>query len=69
MAKTKTRDQILAMKDEAVRFVRDVVGDPDRASEIADESVESYAERKGIRFPTRLRDLTGGTVCQKRQEV
>lgn len=27
-----------------------VVGDPDRSSEIADESAESYAQRKGIRI-------------------
>jgi len=46
--KTKTRAQVEAMKVKAVRFMVDVRDDPDRASEIEDESVESYAQRKQI---------------------
>ena len=46
--KRLTRDQLQARKEKAVRFVRDVLGDPDRAEEIADESLESYAQRKRI---------------------
>jgi hypothetical protein len=46
--KSLTRDQLQARKDKAVRFVRDVLHDPDRAEEIADESLESYAERRGF---------------------
>jgi hypothetical protein len=46
--KQLTRDQVQAKKDKAVRFVRDVLGKPDRAGEIEDESLESYAERKEV---------------------
>jgi hypothetical protein len=46
--KALTRDQLQARKDKAVRFVRDVLGDPDRAAEIEDESLEDYAERRKI---------------------
>jgi hypothetical protein len=42
-----TYDQIEARKDKAVRFLRDVVGDDDRADEVEDESPENYASRKG----------------------
>jgi hypothetical protein len=45
-----TRDQLQARKDKAVRFTRDVLGDPDRAEEIADESLDDYAERRHIRY-------------------
>jgi hypothetical protein len=42
----------------AVRFTRDVLQDPDRAEEIADESLEDYAERRGIQItnPSRRRN-------------
>lgn len=46
--KLKTLDQVESMKAKAVRFVRDVLGDEDRAEEIEDESPEDYAERKRI---------------------
>lgn len=41
-----TREQVEGRKAKAVRFVRDVLGDPDRAAEIEDESVDDYAERR-----------------------
>jgi hypothetical protein len=44
--KQLTRDQVESRKEKAVRFVRDVVGDPGRADEIEDESLEDYAERR-----------------------
>jgi predicted RNase H-like nuclease (RuvC/YqgF family) len=44
--KQLTREQIEGRKEKAVRFTRDVVGDPERADDIADESLESYAERR-----------------------
>lgn len=47
---TKTLDQVERMKDKAVRFVRDVIGDHERADEIEVESPEDYAERKGLRI-------------------
>jgi hypothetical protein len=37
-----TREQLEGRKEKAVRFTRDVVGDPDRADEIAEESLEDY---------------------------
>lgn len=48
MPKTLTRDQLQSRKEKAVRFVRDVLQDPERADEIADESLEHYAERRKI---------------------
>jgi hypothetical protein len=46
--KTLTSEQVQSRKDKAVRFTRDVLGDPDRADEIEDESLEDYAERRGF---------------------
>jgi hypothetical protein len=48
MLKSLTREQLQSRKDKAVRFVRDVLDDPDRADEIEDEDLESYAERRKI---------------------
>jgi hypothetical protein len=36
--------------ESAVRIVRDVLGIPDRAEEIEDESLDIYAERRKIFF-------------------
>ncbi|HEY6291484.1 MAG TPA: hypothetical protein VI455_07985 [Terriglobia bacterium] len=47
--KTLSLKQLESRKAQAVRFTRDVLGDDDRADEIEDESLEDYAERKGIR--------------------
>ena len=44
--KQLTREQVQARKDKAVRFVRDVQGDPERAAEIEQESLEDYAARR-----------------------
>jgi len=46
--KALTRDQLEARKEKAVRFVETVLGDPERADEIADESLEDYAARRKI---------------------
>jgi cell shape-determining protein MreC len=46
--KTRTLDQIEAMKEKAARFVRDVVGDPERAAEFEAMSPEEYAAGKRI---------------------
>ena len=48
MPKTRTLDQVKAMKDKAARFVRDVVGDESRAEEFESMSPEEYAEGKHI---------------------
>jgi cell shape-determining protein MreC len=36
------------MQDKAVRFLRDVIGDPDRADEFEAMSPEEYAEHKRV---------------------
>lgn len=46
--KTKTLDQVTAMQRKAVRFLRDVVGDEDKANEVESLSPEAYAERKRV---------------------
>jgi hypothetical protein len=48
IVKTLTRQQIQSRKAKAVRFVRDVLGDTDRADEIEEESLEDYASRRKI---------------------
>jgi len=61
--KTKTREQVEAMQTKAVNFLRDVVGDSDKADEIEGLSVAEYAERKKITLAnagTRGRGLGAG---------
>jgi len=48
--KDKTYQQAEAMQIKAVRFLRDVVGDDEKANEIEELSVSEYAERKGLRL-------------------
>ena len=40
------REQIQGRKDKAARFTETVLGDPERAQEIRDESLEDYAARR-----------------------
>jgi hypothetical protein len=47
-AKQKTRAQVEAMQDKAVRFLRDVADKPDAADDIEDMSVEEYARKKHV---------------------
>lgn len=53
--KSLTREQLQGRKEKAVRFVTDVLQNPDRAEEIADESLEDYAERRKITLTNSLR--------------
>lgn len=48
--KPLTRTQLEGRKAQAVRFTRDVLGDPDRADEIDAESLEDYAERRKVKL-------------------
>jgi hypothetical protein len=69
-----TRDQLQARKDKAVRFTRDVLGDPDRAEEIAEESLDDYAERRHIKLtnsPKRRKGImaSGKTKADLEQEI
>lgn len=62
--KTLTRQQLEGRKAQAVRFVRDVLGDPDRADEIEDESLEDYAERRRIKLSN-----PKGEIMSTKQEL
>jgi hypothetical protein len=55
--KALTRDQITDRKEKAARFVENVLGDPDRAEEIEDESIEDYAARRKFQI---LENPNGG---------
>jgi hypothetical protein len=46
----KTYEQLQTKKDQAARFVRNILNNEDKASFIESESVEEYAERKKIRI-------------------
>jgi hypothetical protein len=54
--KSLTREQARSRKDKAVRFVRDVLDDPERADEIEDEDLEDYAERRKIQLTNQRRN-------------
>jgi cell shape-determining protein MreC len=67
--KTLTPQQLEQRKQQAVRFVRDVLQDPDRAGEIADESVEDYAERRRIKIQNPLRRFSMPSKRQLEERV
>jgi hypothetical protein len=48
--KRLTADQVQAKKDRAVQFLRDVVGDDDKADEFEDMDLDEYAERKRVQI-------------------
>jgi hypothetical protein len=62
-----TRSQLESCKEKAVRFTRDVLGDPDRADEIAPESLEGYAARRKIQItnPSRRKNAIMATTKSK----
>ena len=59
-----TRDQIQARKEQAARFTETVQGDPERAQEIRDESLEDYAQRR--RFEIANPRTRRGTMARKK---
>jgi len=62
-----TREQLQGRKEKAVRFVAGVLGDPDRAAEIEEESLEDYAARRRI---TLLNPEKGATnMVQTKAEI
>jgi hypothetical protein len=72
--KALTREQLQSRKDKAVRFVRDVLDDSERASEIEDEDLEDYAERKKLLLTNsrrRTKSMAGGNggSGQTRQDL
>jgi predicted RNase H-like nuclease (RuvC/YqgF family) len=68
---TLTRKQIEGRKAKAVRFTRDVVGDPERADEIEQESLESYAARRRFEIanPRRISMAKRRTVAELEAQV
>ena len=56
--KPLTRDQLESRKEKAVRFTRDILGDPDRADEIEAESLEDYAERRKVKLTNSFKRRT-----------
>lgn len=74
--KTRTLDQIRTLQEKAVRFLRDVVGDPEKADEFEALSPEEYAEHKRIEIKNPFsvgaqhhsRRITMATTRQKLEE-
>ena len=69
MPKTLTREQLTGRKEKAVRFTNDVLGDPERAAEIADESLDDYAARRGITLSNRRRRNAMARRTKTREEL
>lgn len=59
MAKEVTREQAERKKSQATEFM-ERIGDPDRAEQFDDMSIEEYAEHRGLRLsnPNRKRKTT-----------
>jgi hypothetical protein len=68
--KRLTREQVESRKEKAARFVENVLGDSERADEIADEDVDSYAERRGIEItnPSKRRKIVAKTKSKAELE-
>ena len=62
MVKSLTREQVQSRKDKAVRFLEDVLDDPERAAEVEAEDVESYADRRKMQLTNlgRTRRMANG---------
>jgi hypothetical protein len=69
--KSLTREQLQSRKDKAVRFVRDVLDDPDGADEIEDEDLEDYADRRHIELvnPRRTESMANGGNGRTKQDL
>jgi hypothetical protein len=62
-----TRAQLERRKTQAVRFTRDVLGDPERADEIEAQSLEDYAERRKVKLLNSFR--RNGTMARGRTKA
>jgi hypothetical protein len=74
VARVLTREQLQSRKEQAVQFVRAVLDDPERAGEIAGESLEDYANRRKIQIanPTKRRMAgmaKGKTIAELEAEI
>lgn len=59
-----TRETAEAKKQKAARFVRSVLGDDERASQIEAESADDYAERKGFAISNPKRKTMATTTTK-----
>lgn len=66
-----TREAIQSRKAKTVQFVRDVLDDPERVEEIAEEPLEDYAARRKIQIvnPRRRLEMAKKTIEDYRAEV
>jgi hypothetical protein len=69
--KSLTREQVQSRKDKAVRFLEDVLDDPERAAEVEDEDVEDYAARRHIQLINsgRTRSMANGGDSRTKQDL
>jgi hypothetical protein len=69
--KRLTREQVEARKEKAAQFTETVVGDPDRADEIRDESTEDYAGRRKFEItnPHRRASMPRNAEREKIQDL
>jgi hypothetical protein len=69
--KSLTREQLQGRKDKAVRFVRDVLDDPERADQIEAEDLEDYAARRHVELinPTRRKTMANGGNGRSKQDL
>lgn len=71
--KTLTREQLQVRKEQAERFVRNVLEDEGRADEIADEGLEEYAGRRKIAISNSRKKkntmATSKTKAQLKREI
>jgi hypothetical protein len=65
--KQMTREQLEARKSKAIRFARDVREDNELADEIENESLEEYAEHRGIKVlnPKGARKMAQATPTRR----
>ena len=67
--KTVTREEARAKQEKAVRFLRDVVGDSDRADQFEEMSLEEYAQHKKLQLSNPSRKGMTTMANQSRREL
>ncbi|MBA3916496.1 MAG: hypothetical protein H0X25_22155 [Acidobacteriales bacterium] len=67
--KMLTQEQVEGRKAKAVRFLRDVLEDDDRADEVEEESLDDYAERKHIQIENPSRKNNMATNAELKRKV
>lgn len=64
-----TRERLETMKKRAVSFLQNVAGDPTRAAEVDAESLQQYADRKGLYIENPGRKTNSMTVKELNARV